>query len=188
LAPPPQLFSRPRRHPFDWGTAVIGTLVGAAAITVLVRQGRERFFEILTGDLFFLGAMVFKVLAGCLIGAFLALLIPRETVQRWVGGESGLIGLIVGTAVGVVMPGGGVTIFPMAAAFLVIGADIGAMIAFVTSWMLLGFNRALVWELPFFGGDFLIWRMIVALPLPVVAGLLARLVVRFLARRKEGEG
>ena len=33
----------------------------------------------------------------------------RETVQRWVGGESGLIGLVVGTAVGIVMPGGGVT-------------------------------------------------------------------------------
>jgi len=132
--------------------------------------------------------MVFKVLAGCLIGSFLALLVPRETVQRWVGGESGLLGLIVGTAVGVVMPGGGVTIFPMAGAFLLIGADIGATIAFVTSWMLLGFNRALVWELPFFGGDFLIWRSVVAVPLPIVAGLLARLVVRFLAQPKEGDG
>jgi uncharacterized membrane protein YraQ (UPF0718 family) len=175
LAPPPQLFTRPRRHLFDWGTAVIGTLVAAAAITVLVRQGYQRCFEILTGDLFFLGGMVFKVLAGCLIGSFLALLVPRETVQRWVGGESGLLGLIVGTAVGVVMPGGGVTIFPMAGAF-------------VTSWMLLGFNRALVWELPFFGGDFLIWRSVVAVPLPIVAGLLARLVVRFLAQPKEGDG
>jgi uncharacterized membrane protein YraQ (UPF0718 family) len=188
LAPPPQLFTRRRRHPFDWSTAVIGSMVGAAAITVLWRQGRERFLEILIGDLSFLGGMVFKVLAGCLIGSFLALLLPRETVQRWVGGESGLIGLIVGTAVGIVMPGGGVTIFPMASAFLLIGADVGAIVAFMTSWMLLGFNRALVWELPFFGGDFIIWRSLVALPLPILAGLLARLVVRLMARPDKGGG
>jgi uncharacterized membrane protein YraQ (UPF0718 family) len=129
--------------------------------------------------------MVFKVLAGCLIGTFLALLVPRETVQRWVGGESGLVGLIVGTAVGIVMPGGGVTVFPMAGAFLVIGADVGATVAFLTSWMLLGFNRALIWELPFFGGEFLVWRALIALPLPIVAGLMARLVVRFLSKPKQ---
>ena len=74
----------------------------------------------------------------------------------------------------------------MASAFLLIGADVGAIVAFMTSWMLLGFNRALVWELPFFGGDFIIWRSLVALPLPIVAGLLARLVVRLLARPDKG--
>jgi hypothetical protein len=44
----------------------------------------------------------------------------------------------------------------------------------VTSWTLLGYGRLLVWELPFFGSDFVIWRCIVALPLPIVAGLLAQ--------------
>jgi hypothetical protein len=35
-----------------------------------------------------------------------------------------------------------------------------------------------VWELPFFGSDFVLWRIVEALPLPIIAGLLARIVVR----------
>jgi len=54
---------------------------------------------------------------------------------------------------------------PIAAAFVAIGADTGAAIAFITSWTLLGYARILVWELPFFGGEFVIWRTIIALPL-----------------------
>jgi hypothetical protein len=32
--------------------------------------------------------------------------------------------------------------------------------------------------LPFFGPDFVIWRILEAVPLPIIAGLLARIVVR----------
>jgi hypothetical protein len=32
---------------------------------------------------------------------------------------------------------------------------VGVAIAFITSWTLLGYSRALVWELPIFGLDFL---------------------------------
>jgi len=108
-------------------------------------------------------------------------------VVKWVGAESGFLGLIVATLAGIVVPGGPITVFPIAAAFLSVGASVGATVAFVTSWTLLGYGRALVWELPFFGADFVIWRSLVALPLPVVAGLLAH----WLARRfvvKPGSG
>ena len=73
--------------------------------------------------------------------------------------------------------------FPIAAAFLAVGASVGATVAFVTSWTLLGYGRALVWELPFFGADFVIWRSLVALPLPVVAGLLAHWLAGWLGVR-----
>ena len=87
--------------------------------------------------------------------------------------ESGFVGLIIATLAGIIVPGGPITVFPIAAAFLSVGASVGATIAFVTSWTLLGYSRALVWELPFFGADFVIWRSVVAIPLPIVAGLLA---------------
>ena len=63
-------------------------------------------------------------------------------------------------------------------AFLVMGADAGAVCAFIVSWTLIGYTRALVWELPFFGTHFVIWRILGALPLPIIAGLLARLAVK----------
>ena len=50
--------------------------------------------------------------------------------------------------------------------------------------MLLGYARVLVWELPFFGGEFVIWRIIIAIPAPIVAGLLARALVAFINRTR----
>ena len=169
---------RRRRRAFDWSTATITILAFAAASTVYARHGRERFFNILVGDVTLLAEMLPKVLAGCLIGAFVTLLLPREMVARWVGHESGFTGLLIAAFFGFLLPGGPITIYPVAGAFLIMGADVGAVVAFIVSWTLLGYTRALVWELPFFGPDFVIWRIVAALPLPIVAGLLARIAVR----------
>ncbi|MDO8876682.1 MAG: permease [Pseudolabrys sp.] len=173
--PTPQ---RRRRRAFDWSTAVIAVLSGSAALAVYWRDGAERFLAVLDTDLLLFAYMVPKVLAGCLIGGFVALLLPREQVARWVGHESGMTGLLIAMAFGFILPGGPFTIYPIAAAFLLIGADAGTVVAFIVSWTLIGYTRALVWELPFFGADFVFWRVVMALPLPILAGLLARLAVR----------
>ena len=172
-----------RRKTFDWSTAVITVLMASAALTVYLRDGWDRFAAVFLGDMNIFVDILPKMAAGCLIGVFSTLLIPREMVARLVGAESGFTGLVIATFAGAIMPGGPVTVYPVAGAFLAVGADIGAALAFVTSWTLLGYGRALVWELPFFGAEFVIWRSLVALPLPLVAGLLARLIARALAPR-----
>jgi uncharacterized membrane protein YraQ (UPF0718 family) len=150
----------------------------AAAATVYGRDGQEHFLAILGSDVMLLGEMMPKVLAGCLIGAFVTLLLPRELVARWVGHESGFTGLMIAAAFGFILPGGPITIYPVAGAFIVMGADAGAVVTFIVSWTLIGYTRALVWELPFFGSEFVIWRIVEALPLPILAGLLARIAVK----------
>jgi uncharacterized membrane protein YraQ (UPF0718 family) len=172
-----------RRVTFDWSTIAITTAMVAAAATVYWRDGPEHFFAVLRSDLGIFVGILPKMLAGCLIGGFVILLLPREIVVRWVGAESGLTGLLVASSIGIILPGGPFTIYPIAGAFLAIGADAGAAIAFVTSWTLLGVNRAVIWELPFFGIDFVTWRVLLSLPLPMLAGLMARLAVRALAAR-----
>ena len=132
----------------------------------------------LGGDVTLFAEMLPKVLAGCLIGAFVTTILPRELVARWVGHKSGLTGLLIAAFFGFLLPGGPITIYPVAGAFLTMGADVGAVCAFIVSWTLIGYTRALVWELPFFGPHFVIWRIAGALPLPIIAGLLARLAVR----------
>ena len=84
--PPP----RRRRRAFDLSTAVIALLSGSAALFVYWRDGVERFLAILDSDLMLFAGMLPKVLAGCLIGGLVALLLPRDTVARWVGHESGM--------------------------------------------------------------------------------------------------
>lgn len=165
---------RRKRRPFDWSTVFIAAVMIPAAIAVYVRDGRDRFLEILFHDFWMFVDIMPKVLAACLIAAFVAVLMPRDAVVRWVGAESGFLGLVIATIAGIIVPGGPITVFPIAAAFLAVGADVGATIAFVTSWTLLGYSRILIWELPFFGYDFVLWRFIPALALPIVAGLLAR--------------
>jgi uncharacterized membrane protein YraQ (UPF0718 family) len=179
----PPTFKRRKRKPFDWSTAGIGIMGVSAAIGVYFRDGQARFFEILQSDLRLFFDVLLKVGAGCLIGAFLARLLPRELVAKWIGKESGLVGLLLATLIGIVIPGGPITIYPVASALLVVGADLGATIAFITSWTLLGYTRALVWEIPFFGLDYVLWRSLFSLPLPIIAGLLARMIAPAIAKR-----
>jgi uncharacterized membrane protein YraQ (UPF0718 family) len=173
---------RPRKT-FDWSSASIAVAVAVSAVVVYRRDGQAKFLEILFSDLELFVDILPKVLAACLIAAFVAVLMPRDVVMRWVGAESGMLGILIATLAGIICPGGPITIFPIAAAFVAIGADTGAAIAFITSWTLLGYARILVWELPFFGGHFVIWRTLISIPLPIVAALLARSIVRFSARR-----
>ena len=181
--PPEAPLKRVKRKAFDWSSAAVAVAVVVSAAVVYWRDGQGRFLEILLGDVGLFIDILPKVLAACLIAAFVAVMMPREMVMRWVGAESGVLGIIIATLAGTICPGGPITIFPIAAAFAAIGADIGATIAFITSWTLLGYARMLVWELPFFGGQFVFWRCIVALPMPIVAGLLARAIVGWWARK-----
>ena len=169
---------RPRRA-FDWSAAVIATLAVSSAAYVFFRDGPARFLAIFTDDVLLFGSMLPKVLAGSLIGAFVTLLLPREMIVKWVGAESGITGILVATLAGAILPGGPFTIYPVAGSFLAAGADVGAACAFVISWTLIGYTRAIVWELPFFGLDFVTWRILFSLPLPILSGLAARYAWRF---------
>jgi uncharacterized membrane protein YraQ (UPF0718 family) len=174
---------RRRVRSFEWSTAIIASISIAAGIAVYLRDGSDKVIAILSKDLELLVGMLPKMAAGCLIAAFVTRLLPREVVARVVGAESGLMGLFVAMMMGAVLPGGPLTIYPLAGAFLVLGADVGTAVAFITAWNLLGYNRALIWELPFFGPEFVGWRVLIALPLPLVAGMLARLAARLVVRR-----
>lgn len=174
---------RRRVRTFEWSTAIIGAVSVIAGTIVYLRDGSERFTSILTSDLGLFVSMLPKMGAGCLIAAFVTRLLPREVVARVVGAESGILGLIIAMAMGAALPGGPLTIYPVAGAFLMLGADVGTAVAFITAWNLLGYNRALIWELPFFGAHFVGWRILIALPLPLIGGLLARMAARALVAR-----
>jgi len=178
---------RRRVRTFEWSTAVIAAISITAGITVYVRDGFDKFIAILSSDLWLFTGMLPKMAAGCLIAAFVTRLLPREVVARVVGGESGLLGILIAMMMGAVLPGGPLTIYPVAGAFLLLGADVGTAVAFITAWNLLGYNRALIWEVPFFGPEFVGWRILIALPLPIVAGLLARVASRAIASRWGGD-
>jgi uncharacterized membrane protein YraQ (UPF0718 family) len=171
--------ARRKRRALDWPTAILIAIVVVTAAYVFWRDGSARFVELIWSDAGLFGWMMPNVLAGCLIAALVTVLLPRDAISRWVGKDSGLRGILISAGVGIIVPGGPFTIFPIAAAFLGMGADAAAAVTLITSWTTIGMSRALVWELPFLGFDFVAWRWLAALPLAVLAGLIARVVERY---------
>ena len=161
----------------------IVVLVVISVTLVWRRDGIDGVLEILFHDLSLFGGILPRVLAGCLLGAFIAEILPHEKVSRSLGPKSGLKGLLIGTAFGAILPGGPFTAYPVAAALLTVGADFGATIAMVVSWTLIGYGRAISWELPIMGTDFTLWRIVISLPMPILAGALGRFVYARLHRR-----
>jgi uncharacterized membrane protein YraQ (UPF0718 family) len=171
---------RRKRRILDWPTAILIVLVVGSAAYVFWRDVAARFIDVVWADADLFMKMLPNVLAGCLIAALVTILLPRESVNRWVGSDSGLKGILIAACAGIVVPGGPFTIFPIAGAFVAMGADIAAAVTLITSWTLIGMSRVLVWEMPFLGFDFVAWRWLAALPLPILAGLSVRAIERYL--------
>lgn len=116
------------------------------------------------------------ILVAMIISGYVRRLVPAELVERWLGTKSGLSGLAIAIIGGAITPGGPFAAFPLVVGFYRTGASFEICVAYLTSWTVLGLNRVLIWELPFLGIDFVLLRLAVSLPLPVLAWFLAKLI------------
>lgn len=165
----------------DGSTVFFVLLAIGAGVAVFVLQGTEAFHAALTDGVGLLLLILPIVVAAVLVGAYVQAMVPREVMERWLGGSSGLRGLLLATAAGSLTPGGPFAAFPLVLALYRSGAAVPVCVTYLTSWSVLGINRALVWELPLLGAEFTLTRLLVSLPLPLIAGLLTRLLITRLA-------
>lgn len=172
-APPAQ----PRRKALDGGFVFLAMVTLSAALAVILLKGQQRALSILWETFGFLAELSPKIVAGTFVASTLPMVLPREKVSKWIGHDSGLRGLLLSVLAGACIPGGPMMIFPLATGFVVAGADLGAIIAFISSWNLLGLNRTLIWEFSFFDAHMVLIRWGFSFPLPLVLGLVTRFVV-----------
>lgn len=166
--------TRAKRKIVDTGFLVLCALTLAAALAVGVTKGWPRVAA-LTGDgLVFVAVLLPKIACGVFVASALPILLPREKVAGWIGPDSGTRGLIYAALAGVVIPGGPMMTFPLAAGMLAAGADLAAALTCVTAWSLFGLNRTLIWELSFLHADLVALRVALCLPLPILFGLAVR--------------
>ena len=107
-----------------------------------------------------------------IIAGMIQVLIPQEIISKWVGMESGFRGILIGTLLGSLTPGGPFISLPIAAGLLRTGASIGTMVAFMTAWSLLAISR-LPLEVGIIGWQFTLIRLACTFFFPPIAGLIA---------------
>ena len=107
-----------------------------------------------------------------IVAGMIQVLIPHEMISNWIGTESGFRGILIGTLVGGLAPGGPYVSLPLAAGLLRTGASIGTMVAFMTGWSLWAFTR-LPLEIGIMGWQFTLIRLACTFFFPPIAGLIA---------------
>jgi uncharacterized membrane protein YraQ (UPF0718 family) len=117
---------------------------------------------------------------GMLLAGMAQVVLPAELISRWMGEGSGLTGVLIGTIVGSIVPGGPYVVVPLIGSVYGSGAGPGAIAAFVSAWSLSPVTRTVMFELPFLGGALTAARLIVSTPASIAVGLLTIGVHRLL--------
>lgn len=115
-----------------------------------------------------------RIVAALLLVGLMQVIIPQDTLARWIGQDSGLRGILIGAGLGTVTPGGPITHFPLVTALYKAGVGVGPLVAYLSAWSLLSLQRILMWELPFLGPKVVAVRVFVSLLFPMIAGWLAQ--------------
>lgn len=117
-----------------------------------------------------------RIIMSLLVSGFLSAVIPADVVAAWLGKESGIKGIFIGSIVGGFTPGGPIISFPIVLILSQNGAGMPALIAFLTAWSVFAFHRMIAYEIPLMGSRFVIVRLLSSAILPPLSGILAMLI------------
>jgi uncharacterized protein len=121
-----------------------------------------------------LRAVWIDLLLGFLFAGLMDVLIPAPALSKWLGAERPGRGIVVGWALGLLIPGGPYVLFPVAASLFQKGAAPGPLITLLTAKTLVSPIRMLTYEAPLLGWPLTLARFIPGVLLPPVMGVLGQ--------------
>jgi uncharacterized membrane protein YraQ (UPF0718 family) len=151
-------------------------IMGGLAIILLFigyHRGQGEHITGLTSALNMIVQIVPLLVFAFIMAGMVQVLLPRELLSKWVGAESGIRGILIGTVAGGLSPGGPYVSLPVVAGLLRSGASVGTMVAFLTGWSLWAVSR-LPMEVGILGWKFTAIRIASTFFFPPIAGLLAQ--------------
>ena len=163
---------------FDGSMIFFMALAVVSAGLVYWAKGPAALMHALGQAIRLFASVVPMIALGMMLGGLARELADPKRIAPILGAQSGWAGLVLATALGAITPGGPFAAFPIVYALFVAGADVGAVIAYVTAWSVIGVHRVVIWEWPLLGHEFVIVRVLTSLPLPILAGALARVLAR----------
>ena len=156
---------------FLWGLVavlmVIAAVHGRAVWRESAREGTVDFIRLIP-----------RIFIGVVGSGYLAEILPQDLVGRWLGPDSGAIGVGIAVLGGIFTPGGPVVGFSIGAAALKGGAGAPQVIAYTTAWALFAVQRLFMWEMPVMPPRLVWLRVAASLPLPFLAAAGAMLLGR----------
>ena len=152
-------------------TIIMGTLAVTLTIIAYTRGGGEHILGLKAAGNLLLQIIPLLIFA-FIVAGMIQYLVPTGMISKWVGAESGFRGILIGTAVGGIMPGGPYVLLPIAAGMLRVGAGTGTMVALLTGWSLIAFVR-MPMEIGIMGWKFTLIRLACTFFFPPIAGLIA---------------
>lgn len=157
-------------------TIIMGTL---AVILVFIgyAKGQGLHIDGIKTAISMVGGILPLLIFAFIVAGMIQVLMPRELLSKWVGVDSGLRGILMGTVAGGLAPGWPYVSLPIVLGLLRSGAGVGTMVAFLTSWSLWGILR-LPMEVGILGWRFTLVRVACTFFFPPIAGLIAHGIFR----------
>jgi len=166
--------AKKRGSPMLIPTVVMGVL---AVVLLLIAYWKGRGLHVAglkSASTMTIGILPLLVFA-FIVAGMIQVLVPQEVVAKWVGTESGMRGIIIGSIAGGLTPGGPYVSLPLAAGLAKSGAGIGTIVAFLTGWSLWAVARVPM-EVGILGWRLTLARLVSTLVFPPLAGLIAHLI------------
>jgi len=126
-----------------------------------------------------LGFFPILVIAMMLAG-FTQVLLPRGLVETWLSDSSGWKGIGLAWIAGIITPGGSIVGLPIIAGLYKSGVGVAVLMTYATSLATLSILRIPL-EAGFYGWQLTMLRVGVSLLLPLIAGGLTLLALRFIS-------
>lgn len=153
-------------------------MIGAAVAALIVIYWKSP--EAAAKGLHATGSLIWEItprmIAAFTLAGLIQAVVPQEVIVRWMGGGSGIKGILIGTTLGSLTPGGPMTHFPVIASLFKMGVGVGPLVAYLTAWSLFGLQRIIMWEIPFLGPKVVAIRVAVSFFFPLFAGWLCDLI------------
>ena len=154
---------------------LLPVLAGVGFVVLALVKPPLAFKALKGGGMTFLKALPL-IVTGFAIAGLLQVIELRVLIHGWLGSQTGLKGVLMGTLLGALTPGPVYLVLPMAGGLLKGGAGAGAIVAYLTSWDLCSVRRLAI-DLTLIDSKVVLVKFALSILLSLAAGLIAGIIL-----------
>lgn len=163
---------------FDTTTIVFGAIAVILFILLWVKDPTVAKSSAQSGLVLFLRYSVL-IIFSMLIAAMLPMLISKEIIVKYLGTASGWRGILMASLIGGLTPGAPYAVVPLIGGLMSQGMSMAPAVSMVCAWGLWSLGRV-PFQAAVLGSQFTWVQVLVSLPLPVIAGFMTELLMKFI--------